>query len=195
MLPCHFAERLPELLSDDASAPERELLERHLDTCAVNLSGVSLLREGLLDFIVKEMHKASVPPSKICFEVTETAALANLGEVRWVMQELGAMGCRFAIDDFGSGHASYGYIENLPVDYVKIDGMFVRDLCDNALHRAIVESVHRIGCTLGIKTVAEQVETAAIADLLRAIGVDYAQGWLYGKPQPMAEVLGSLDVP
>src|SRR6185437_1894709 len=91
---------------------------RRLDTCAVNLSGISLMREGLLDFIVKEMQKSNVPPAKICFEVTETAALANLGEVRWLMQELGAMGCRFAIDDFGSGHASYGYLENLPVDYL-----------------------------------------------------------------------------
>jgi EAL domain-containing protein (putative c-di-GMP-specific phosphodiesterase class I) len=103
------------------------------------------------------------------------------------------MGCRFAIDDFGSGHASYGYIENLPVDYVKIDGVFVRDLADNALHRAIVESVHRIGCTLGIKTVAECVETQAIADLLEGIGVDYAQGWLYGKARPIAEVCAELD--
>jgi diguanylate cyclase (GGDEF)-like protein/PAS domain S-box-containing protein len=171
--------------------PQRAM--RRLDTCAINLSGVSLLREGLLDFIVQEMNRASVPPSKICFEITETAALANLGEVRWVMQELGAMGCRFAIDDFGSGHASYGYIENLPVDYVKIDGVFVRDLADNALHRAIVESVHRIGCTLGIKTVAECVETQAIADLLEGIGVDYAQGWLYGKARPIAEVCAELD--
>jgi diguanylate cyclase (GGDEF)-like protein/PAS domain S-box-containing protein len=173
--------------------PQRAM--RRLDTCAINLSGISLLREGLLDFIVKEMHKANVPPSKICFEVTETAALANLGEVLWLMQELGAMGCRFAIDDFGSGHASYGYLENLPVDYVKIDGMFVRDLPDNALHRAIIESVHRIGCTLGIRTVAEAVETQAIADLLVSIGVDYAQGWLYGKPAPLTDVLAALDSP
>ncbi len=172
--------------------PQRAM--RRLDTCAINLSGVSLLREGLLDFIVKEMHKSNVPPSKICFEVTETAALANLGEVLWLMQELGAMGCRFAIDDFGSGHASYGYIETLPVDYVKIDGMFVRDLTENALHRAIVESVHRIGCTLDIRTVAEAVETQAIADLLMGIGVDYAQGWLYGRPAPLTEVLAALDV-
>ncbi len=126
--------------------------------------------------------------------MTETAALANLGEVLWLMQELGAMGCRFAIDDFGSGHASYGYIETLPVDYVKIDGMFVRDLTENALHRAIVESVHRIGVTLGIRTVAEAVETQAIADLLVGIGVDYAQGWLYGRPAPLPEVLAALDV-
>lgn len=168
---------------------------RRLATCSINLSGISLLREGLLTYIVQEMQRSNVPPSKICFEITETAALANLGEVLWLMQELGAMGCRFAIDDFGSGQASYGYIETLPVDYVKIDGMFVRDLADNALHRAIVESVHRIGCTLGIKTVAEAVETQAIADVLKAIGVHFAQGWLFSRPRPIADVCAELDVP
>ncbi|WP_437339008.1 EAL domain-containing protein [Sorangium sp. So ce394] len=165
---------------------------RRLDTCSINLSGVSLLREGLLDFLVEQLHRAQVPPSKICFEITETAALANLGEVLWFMQELGAMGCRFAIDDFGSGHASYGYLESLPVDYVKIDGMFVRDLQDNTLHRAIVESVHRIGDTLGIKTVAEQVENQEIADLLTSMGIHYAQGWHFDKPQPLVDLCASL---
>jgi diguanylate cyclase (GGDEF)-like protein len=171
--------------------PQRAL--RKLETCAINLSGISLLRQGLLDFIADEMQRSNVPPNKICFEITETSALANLGEVLWLMQELGGMGCRFAIDDFGSGHASYSYLENLPVDYVKIDGVFVRDLPDNALHRAIVESVHRIGCTLGIKTVAESVETQPIADMLAAMGVHYAQGWLYGRPRPIAEVCAELD--
>jgi diguanylate cyclase (GGDEF)-like protein len=161
---------------------------RRLDTCSINLSGVSLLREGLLDFLVEQLHRAQVPPSKICFEITETAALANLGEVLWFMQELGAMGCRFAIDDFGSGHASYGYLESLPVDYVKIDGMFVRDLPDNTLHRAIVESVHRIGTTLGIKTVAEQVENELIANMLTSMGIHYAQGWHFSKPEPLVDV-------
>jgi diguanylate cyclase (GGDEF)-like protein/PAS domain S-box-containing protein len=168
---------------------------RKLGTCSINLSGISLLREGLLDFIVAELETARVPPSKICFEITETAALANLGEVLWFMQELGAMGCRFAIDDFGAGHASYGYIENLPVDYVKIDGLFVRDLLDNALHRAIVESVQRIGSTLGIKTVAEQVETAPIAEMLTTMGLDYGQGWLFGKPGPLVELCAKLEAP
>jgi diguanylate cyclase (GGDEF)-like protein len=168
---------------------------RRLDTCSINLSGVSLLREGLLDFLVEQLHRAQVPPSKICFEITETAALANLGEVLWFMQELGAMGCRFAIDDFGSGHASYGYLESLPVDYVKIDGMFVRDLPDNTLHRAIVESVHRIGATLGIKTVAEQVETQVIADLLASMGIHYAQGWHFSTPQPLVDICAGLRAP
>jgi diguanylate cyclase (GGDEF)-like protein len=173
------------------SLPQRAL--RRLDTCAINLSAISLLREGLLDFLVDEMQRSNVPPNKICFEITETSALANLGEVLWLMQELGGMGCRFAIDDFGSGHASYGYLETLPVDYVKIDGVFIRDLTDNALHRAIVESVHRIGCTLGIKTVAESVETQPIADMLAGMGVHYAQGWLYGRPQPIGDICAALD--
>jgi diguanylate cyclase (GGDEF)-like protein/PAS domain S-box-containing protein len=166
-----------------------------LHTCSINLSGISLTREGLLDYIVSELGRSNVPPRKICFEITETAALSNVGEVRWFMQELGAMGCRFAIDDFGSGQASYGYIENLPVDYVKIDGVFIRDLTENALHRAIVESVHRISCTLGIATVAESVETAPIAHLLREMGVHYAQGWLYGKPGPLIELCAGLETP
>ncbi len=166
-----------------------------LHTCSINLSGISLTREGLLDYIVSELGRSNVPPRKICFEITETAALSNVGEVRWFMQELGAMGCRFAIDDFGSGQASYGYIENLPVDYVKIDGVFIRDLTENALHRAIVESVHRISCTLGIATVAESVETAPIARLLGEMGVHYAQGWLYGKPGPLIELCAGLETP
>lgn len=104
------------------------------------------------------------------------------------------MGCRFAIDDFGSGHASYGYIERLPVDYVKIDGMFVRDMLTNGLHRAIVESVHRIATTLGIKTVAECVETQEIASVLAGMGVHYGQGWYFARPAPIMDVCRALSV-
>jgi len=171
--------------------PRRAL--RRLDSFSINLSAISLAREGLLDFIVENLERSGVPPGKVCFEITETAALNNLDEVRWLIQELGAMGCRFSIDDFGSGHASYGYIERLPVDYVKIDGMFVRDMMTNALHRAIVESVNRIATTLGIKTVAECVETAAAAEVLAGMGVHYAQGWHYARPIPIAEVCKTLD--
>jgi len=167
---------------------------RKLELASVNLSAISLAREGLLDYIVEQLERCCVPPGKVCFEITETAALANLDEVRWLIQELGAMGCRFAIDDFGSGHASYGYIERLPVDYVKIDGMFVRDMMTNALHRAIVESVNRIATTLGIKTVAECVETADAAEVLAGMGVHYGQGWHYARPIPIGEVLKTLDV-
>lgn len=172
--------------------PRRAL--RKLAVFSVNLSAISLAREGLLDFIVEHMERSAVPPGKVCFEITETAALNNLDEVRWLIQELGAMGCSFAIDDFGSGHASYGYIERLPVDYVKIDGMFVKDMMTNALHRAIVESVNRIATTLGIKTVAECVETAAAAEVLAGMGVHFGQGWHYARPAPIAEVCKALDV-
>jgi diguanylate cyclase (GGDEF)-like protein len=168
---------------------------RNLHTCAINLSALSLLREGLLDFLVEQLGKYKVPATKICFEITETAAFNNLQEVLWMMQELGGMGCRFAIDDFGSGHASYGYLESLPVDYVKIDGMFVRNMLDSPLHRAIVESVQRIGGMLGIETVAESVETQPMADMLSNMGIHYAQGWLYGKPKPIADVLAALAKP
>ncbi|MFO0592767.1 MAG: EAL domain-containing protein [Polyangiaceae bacterium] len=172
--------------------PRRAL--RKLDLFSVNLSAISLAREGLLDFIVENLERSAVPPGKVCFEITETAALNNLDEVRWLIQELGAMGCRFAIDDFGSGHASYGYIERLPVDYVKIDGMFVKDMMTNALHRAIVESVNRIATTLGIKTIAECVETAAAAEVLAGMGVHYGQGWYYARPAPIGDVCKALDV-
>ncbi|WP_235880145.1 putative bifunctional diguanylate cyclase/phosphodiesterase [Polyangium aurulentum] len=165
---------------------------RNLHTCAINLSALSLLREGLLDYLVEQLDKYKVPPAKICFEITETAAFNNLQEVLWMMQELGGMGCRFAIDDFGSGHASYGYLESLPVDYVKIDGMFVRNMLDSPLHRAIVESVQRIGSMLGIETVAESVETQQLADMLAKMGIHYAQGWLYGKPKPIGDVLAGM---
>jgi diguanylate cyclase (GGDEF)-like protein len=171
--------------------PRRAL--RRLEVCSINLSAISLAREGLLDFIVEHLERSAVPPGKICFEITETTALNNLDEVRWLIQELGAMGCRFAIDDFGSGHASYGYIERLPVDYVKIDGMFVKDMMTNALHRAIVESVNRIATTLGIKTIAECVETAAAADVLGGMGVHYGQGWYYARPIPISDVCKALD--
>jgi diguanylate cyclase (GGDEF)-like protein len=176
---------------DVLSEMPRASLKR-LDVAAINLSGVSLLGKDLLDFIVGELGRTKVPPRKVCFEITETAALANLDEVLWLMQELRGMGCRFAIDDFGSGHASYAYVERLPVDHVKIDGAFVRDLLDNPLHRAIVESVHLIGRTLNIKTVAESVEVQEVADALAHIGIDAGQGWLFGKPQPLAEVCASL---
>ncbi len=170
--------------------PKRAM--KKIDACAINLSGVSLLSPDLLDFIAGELAKASVPPSKVCFEITETAALANLDEVLWLMQELKGMGCRFAIDDFGSGHASYAYVERLPVDHVKIDGAFVRDILDNAVHRAIVESINLIGRTLNIKTVAESVELPEVRDVLTAIGIDAAQGWLFDKPRPLSEVCASL---
>ena len=163
---------------------------RNIGTCAINLSGVSLGSESLLDFIVERLDRYKVPPGKLCFEITETAALAHLGQVLWYMQELGAMGCRFAIDDFGSGNASYNYLRDLPVDYLKIDGTFVRDLSDDRLQRAIVESIQGISRVLGVRTVAEWVENERTVDTLREIGVDFGQGFHFGRPETLSVLCG-----
>ena len=174
------------------SLPQRAM--RRLETCSVNLSGISLTREGLLDYIVDEMQRSSVPPSKICFEITETSALANLDEVLWLMQELGGMGCRFAIDDFGSGHASYGYLERLPVDYVKIDGAFVKDMSKDAVDFAMVEAIHNIAHRMGLRTVAEFVQNDATIEMLRRRGVDYVQGYGVEKPRPLDDATRATNL-
>jgi diguanylate cyclase (GGDEF)-like protein len=169
-----------------ALAEMREKIDA-MEHWSINLSATSLRQETLLGVIHQELEKNRVPPSKICFEVTETAAVENLAEARWLMQELGSIGCRFSLDDFGTGMASYAYLRDLSVQYIKIDRSFVRDVDVSALSSAIVESIHQISSLIGAHTVAEGVETQVIADKLTAIGVDYAQGYLFGRPEPLTE--------
>jgi EAL domain-containing protein (putative c-di-GMP-specific phosphodiesterase class I) len=164
---------------------------RDVETCAINLTGASLGSESLLGFIVDHLGRTRIAPGKICFEVTETTAVGHVGEVRWLMQELRGMGCRFAIDDFGSGMASYGYLRDLPVDYLKIDGTFVRSCARDELDRSIVESIVHVARTLSVRTVAEWVDDLPTAELLRDVGVDYLQGFEFGRPSPLGEVLGA----
>jgi EAL domain-containing protein (putative c-di-GMP-specific phosphodiesterase class I) len=159
-----------------------------VDHYAINLSATSLRQETLLDLIHAELDQSGVPPTKICFEVTETAAVENLAEARWLMQELGSIGCGFSLDDFGTGMASYAYLRDLRVNYIKIDRSFVRDVDHSALSSAIVESIHQIGALIGARTVAEGVETRAVADKLTALGLDFAQGYLFGRPAPLRRV-------
>ena len=159
-----------------------------VDHYAINLSATSLRQETLLDLIHAELEQSGVPPTKICFEVTETAAVENLAEARWLMQELGSIGCSFSLDDFGTGMASYAYLRDLRVNYIKIDRSFVRDVDNSALSSAIVESIHQISALIGARTVAEGVETQAIADKLTALGLDFAQGYLFGRPAPLRRV-------
>jgi EAL domain-containing protein (putative c-di-GMP-specific phosphodiesterase class I) len=168
-----------------ALAEMRDKLDA-MEHWSINLSATSLRQETLLGVIHEELEKNRVPPSKICFEVTETAAVENLAEARWLMQELGSIGCRFSLDDFGTGMASYAYLRDLSVQYIKIDRSFVRDIDVSALSSAIVESIHQISALIGAHTVAEGVETQVIADKLTAIGVDYAQGYLFGRPEPLS---------
>ena len=166
-----------------SNAPE------HLDNllfCSINLSGVSLSDEDFLAFVVTAFAEHALPPGKICFEVTETAAIGNLAGATRFIDTLRRIGCRFALDDFGSGLSSFAYLKRLPVDFLKIDGMFVKDIADDSIDRALVRSINQIGHVMGKKTIAEFVEDEAILNLLQEMGVDYAQGFAFGKPQLIA---------
>jgi diguanylate cyclase (GGDEF)-like protein/PAS domain S-box-containing protein len=157
--------------------------------CAINLSGASIGDRDFLDFIREQLASQPVVPQAICFEITETAAIANLVDATHFINELKALGCRFSLDDFCAGMSSFMYLKHLPVDYLKIDGSFVRDLLDDPIDRAMVEMINQIGHVMGKRTIAEFVETAEVLEALRELGVDFAQGYHLGKPQPFANLL------
>ena len=150
--------------------------------CSINLSGQTLGDEDFQDEIMRYFNNLNISPGKFCFEVTETAAIANLNNATRFIKSLTKLGCRFALDDFGSGLSSYAYLKNLPVDYIKIDGMFVEDLVTNPMHTALVKSINDVGHVMGKKTIAEYVESEEILAALEDIGVDYAQGYGIEKP-------------
>ncbi|HEV2610340.1 MAG TPA: EAL domain-containing protein [Noviherbaspirillum sp.] len=152
---------------------------------AINLSGASLADEAFLDFVRGAFAESGIPPSQICFEITETIAIANLVNAVALMGELKALGCSFALDDFGSGMSSFAYLKHLPVDFLKIDGCFVRDIVDDPIDHAMVASIHHIGHLMGIRTIAEFVENDLILGKLREIGIDFAQGNAIGQAAPL----------
>ena len=158
---------------------------RRTSRCFINLSGLSLRDASVLDFIRAQLAETGIPPHKLCFEITETAAVENLEQARWLIQELGSIGCKLALDDFGTGAASYGYLRDLPVHYLKIDGSFVEAMQTTALDRALVESINQISHLLGMETVAESVGDFETLGRLRDIGVDYVQGFWISRPQPV----------
>lgn len=151
---------------------------------SINLSGITLGDDQFLDFVHEQFHQSGVSPSRICFEITETAAIANLTRAVDFIRALRALGCRFALDDFGSGLSSFSYLKNLPVDYLKIDGGFVRDMLSDPIDDAMVQAINQIGHVMRIETIAESVESEAILRRLKEIGVDYAQGYAISLPQP-----------
>ncbi|MGD8639366.1 MAG: EAL domain-containing protein [Gammaproteobacteria bacterium] len=156
------------------------------DECySINLSGTSLNTNTLLRYIMQEYKKYDISPENICFEITETAAINNLTKVAKLVGELKKMGFKFALDDFGKGVSSFMYLSSLPVDYLKIDGEFVRNLLNNTVNHAIIWSINNIGRILGIQIIAEYVENEELHNALIDIGIDYAQGYEFGRPEPL----------
>jgi len=160
----------------------------NLAVCSVNLSGLSMSDETMLVFLSEQFSKWAIPAHKICFEVTETAAIANLSYATKFINQLKERGCLFSLDDFGSGLSSFAYLKNLPVDYLKIDGLFVKDILHDKVDLAMVKSINEVGHVMGKKTIAEFVENEQIFNLLSDLGVDYAQGYGIGKPVPLEEL-------
>jgi diguanylate cyclase (GGDEF)-like protein/PAS domain S-box-containing protein len=157
---------------------------------SINLSGSSLTNPDILTFIIEQLdiHKIN---NKICFEITETSAISNYNTAIKFITTLKNLGCRFALDDFGSGFSSYGYLKNIPVDYLKIDGVFVKDIVDDPLDHAMVKSINDIGHVMGMQTIAEFVENESIKELLNEMGINFIQGYYVGKPCPLGDVLQS----
>jgi EAL domain-containing protein (putative c-di-GMP-specific phosphodiesterase class I) len=168
-------------------------LERML-VCSINLSGNSLGDNEFLEFITRQIDKSNMPPEKICFEITETAAIANLTSATHLIKALRKLGCRFALDDFGSGLSSFAYLKNLPVDFLKIDGMFVKDMVEDPIDFAMVKAINDMGHVMGKQTIAEFVENDAILASLRKLGVDYAQGYGVAQPRPIEEMTMDTQV-
>lgn len=158
-----------------------------LSMISINLSGASVIDSAFLKYIKDEMKRYDVSPEKLCLEITETAAIANLDAATGFIHDLKRMGCRFALDDFGSGLSSFAYLKNLPVDYLKIDGSFVRGIQTDEIDHAMVGSIHQLATLMGIKTIAEFVENDGILYALADIGVDYAQGYGIAKPRPLQD--------
>jgi diguanylate cyclase (GGDEF)-like protein len=162
-----------------------ELGRREPFTLAINVSATTLNDEQFLDFVIREMDAADVSPGALCFELTEAAAMTSLAAATRFIAELRSRGCRFALDDFGSGLSSFMFLKNLAVDFLKIDGQFVHNVAHDRTDRSMVEAIAQIGETMGIRTVAERVDSAEVLAQLADIGVQYAQGHYIGIPQPV----------
>ncbi|MEM7432278.1 MAG: EAL domain-containing protein [Pseudomonadota bacterium] len=170
------------------------LADRNLDgdngdaryTIAINLSGTSLSEDRFLADVIQELEKQQLPTGAICFEITETAAISNLSRVVHFMQSLKALGCKFSLDDFGSGLSSFTYLKNLPVDYLKIDGQFIRNVVDDTVDESMVRAIREVGHAMGIETIAERVETRQVLEKLSSLGVGFAQGYYIARPASVA---------
>ena len=149
---------------------------------SINISGASLNDNRFLDYLSKKLQQSSIPSHIFCFEITETIAINNLSQVSKFINSLQSLGCSFALDDFGKGMSSLTYLKNLPVDYLKIDGSFIKEIHTETVTKAMVQAINYLAEALGIKTIAEFAENQDIVDILKELQVDYAQGYHYGKP-------------
>ncbi len=170
------------------------LLRQHSACFTINIAGPSLAQPEFADFVESAVRSSGLPSDSFCFELTETAAVANMGRAEVFMRRLRELGCQFALDDFGTGFSSLAYLKALPVSMLKIDGSFVRDVLIDARSQSMVRAIAQLARTMCMETVAEYVETDEIRRRVAALGVDYGQGFCLGKPQPVAEVLKDLPV-
>ena len=160
-----------------------------LPVFAINLSGQSLNDPHFLDFVAKEIKSSGVDPQMLCFEITEQVAVEDLTLINSLMASLKALGCKFSLDDFGTGVSSYGYLRSLDVDYLKIDGSFVKNIANDEVAKTMVQSINQVGHTMNLKVIAEYVENEQIIHLLREMGVDYGQGYEIARPGPLEIVI------
>jgi len=167
-------------------------VEREIPRFLINLSGLSFIDEDFLNFVINEFERFEIDPKNIAFEITETAAMDNIKQANVFIDELRKIGCRFALDDFGTGFSTFEYLKNLTIDYLKIDGSLVRNIPTDRVDREMVRAIHHIGQTVGAKTIAEFVEDHATIDILRQIGVEYAQGFGIQRPESLEKLVARL---
>ena len=159
-----------------------------LTSCAINLSGATFGDDDFVEYVRRQFEIYRVPPGMVCFEITETSAIANIPSAKRFIEALKKLGCRFSLDDFGTGMSSFSYLKHLPVDFIKIDGSFVREMLNSKMDRAMVEMIVHVARVMGKSTIAEFVESDEILPALGEIGVDYAQGYAIGKPAPFEDM-------
>jgi len=164
----------------------------HNGTIAINLAGQSIASSGFLEYLIDAVESSVIPAQNICFEVTETTALGNLEEARNFIFDVKDIGCHFALDDFGTGLSSFSYLKALPLDYLKIDGSFITGILNDAVSEEMVKAIQQVCHLMGLKTIAEFVESDEIKEHLKKLGINYAQGYSIGKPIPLVEQLDHL---
>jgi len=159
---------------------------------AINLSGQTLGDDDILEFIEEEIDSSGIPPSSLCFEITESAAVSFFGKAQGFIDRLRELGCSISLDDFGTGLSSFAYLKNFNVDTLKIDGGFIRDIAENRISESMVAAITQVAKVMELQTVAEYVENEETRKLVSALGVDYAQGHLVGKPDALESILSGL---